>query len=195
MGGDLKVLPQLQRLLRPHVQRLNSLLFISRLKGLARFGNISMQRAEVTGVNSENRSGCPVWFMYGFYSVPTEGSPVLASSIGGMKASAQVLAIADSQNRPESQLEEGDAVLYSPVSGCRVIAKASGDIEIQTSSTGTIKLAAPNGGVQVQGDLDVSGGITSSGDVEDATGSMAAMRTVYNSHVHGSSPTATPPMT
>jgi len=55
--------------------------------------------------------------------------------------------------------------------------------------------AAPAAGkVVVQGKIETTGDIESAGNVKDTAGTMAAIRTTYNAHQHGSSVTPTPTM-
>lgn len=223
------------RVLRPVVARAAAVVSIGRLLELV--SGKPAQRAEVTGMNDERRSGCPSWQPWGFRSLPPAGAPALLVSIGGMRAGTQVVHIADIENGPTDQ-DEGDTEIYCPVSGARarfcadgrilidspgfvgvtsagpvtvnaqgpvqvtsqegVSVVAGGSVGVQTDgnatvvAAGSVNLTAPN--VVITGNLTVAGDIDSTGEVNDSSGTMTAMRTVYASHIHQHSqgPTGTP---
>ena len=86
-------------------------------------------------------------------------------------------------------LPAGGAVEITAPEGVKVIGKLTveGDVE----STGNI---TADGNVEADGDMEAGGGVKAGSNVEDRQGTMAAMRTTYNTHTHGVPPgVVTPP--
>ncbi|MCL9676973.1 phage baseplate assembly protein [Acinetobacter sp. ACZLY 512] len=104
-----------------------------------------------------------------------------------------------------SHIPEGARVVVIPLQG-----KTAKSIVVATTA-GTIKINVESGescvydqfghsvwlkedGTHVTGDLFVDGNISSTREVSDQKGSMQEMRSKYNGHKHGSSPTPDSPM-
>ncbi len=68
----------------------------------------------------------------------------------------------------------------------------SGEMWLVHQSGSFIKLIA-DGTIRISGDLHLTGNFFASGNVSDATGSLARLRQHYDTHVHGSSPTTSQP--
>lgn len=130
--------------------------------------------ATANGVETNGRQLVQQW---GFISVPTPGSKVIFIQIDNA-----VYGIAsDSSDRPS--VEEGETALYT-----------SKDHFIILHKDGSISIKA-KGGIDVDGDMKVSGNISATGDVKDSVGALSRLRQNYNSHNHVGNlgaPTATP---
>lgn len=131
---------------------------------------------------------------YGFSSRPKKGAECLVVFLGGNRDHGIVVAVDDRRDR-ERGLAEGDSCLWAP-GGARVFVRANGDVEIVSPSK--VKLTVSR--AEVSGELAVGGNVSSSGQVSDAVGTMAAMRQTFNLHTHpehdgGSTGPPVPPMT
>lgn len=155
---------QIERALRPVMDRVRGLVVrgsVRRFKAGATDGLARLQvrlgkretideiiHAQPVGFASRPRSGAEAWVLF-----PHGGREV-----------GYALVVDDRRGRPE--LDEGETVLYNPVTGA----------EIRLASDGTIC---------VKGDLVVDGSISASGEISDAGGPMGVIRDVYNVHTHG----------
>jgi phage gp45-like len=115
---------------------------------------------------------------FGFISLPEEGADVLLGEMGS--ASHTVAVCVDDSARCQAiitslALQKGDSALYNKT-GTVVILRG-----------GQIILRAMTG-------VLVEGSLTATGEIADANGSLTEIRTTYNAHVHGGSPTPTPTM-
>jgi len=137
---------------------------------------------------------------YGFTSHPKPQSECAVIFVGGNRDHGLVIAVDDSRYRLKS-IGEGEVALYSD-EGDVIHLKRGNKIEIKSATSVTID--APDttitgnvsieGNVSVAGMTEVEGALSSSTSVADSTGSMQAMRGIYNGHKHGSSSGPTPTM-
>lgn len=105
---------------------------------------------------------------YGFASRPKAGATGLIVVQGN-----QIYMVASDDSRYRVALEDGEVVLYSD-EGDKIHFKRGRKLEITAGTSITIN--SPE--AKINGDLTVTG------NVSDGSGSMAAMRTIYNSHTH-----------
>ena len=119
---------------------------------------------------------------YGHSSVPPVGTEVLILFINGTSM-GYVVADADHIARPVGLLP-GDVATYSHHANV-----------VTLTATGITLTPAAGQPVTINGNLIVNGGLTATGNVADGTGTMATMRTSYNAHTHGATPTPAPLMT
>jgi phage gp45-like len=132
----------------------------------------NLDRVQVL-LEGEARSGVSKVEPYGFRSsVPVESRGLVLSPNGQAKDLIFMGVFTRFFNRVE--LVEGELELYT-VHGNSIILKQDGSIAIV-------------GSVAIQGNLTVTG------NVSDANGSMAEMRSQYNSHTHGGGPAPSPTM-
>lgn len=135
------------------------------------------QRINVTTHQGITRQRVEVLQPYGLATHPPAGAMTVVLAIGGDQGDMVALPIASPANR-FGQLAPGEVVIYD-AAGSRVALRAGGIVEIHAATRVLIK--APE--VRIEGNLVVTG------DVSDAAGSMAEMRSRYNVHTHpGPSP-------
>lgn len=120
----------------------------------------------------ETLTGAERFAHFGFTSRPPAGSEVVVLCLGGNRDHPVVVADEDRRSRPTGELEEGEACLWA-VGGARVFVRSDGSVEIAASGT-----------LFVDGDVEVTGNVTASGDLADAIGTLAALRAAYNVHTH-----------
>jgi phage gp45-like len=72
-------------------------------------------------------------------------------------------------------LEEGEVEIYSTLHQQSIVLNSTGQIVLRSK---------PDQPIQCIGNLEVTGNITATGDITDATSSMQSMRDTYNSHTH-----------
>jgi len=123
---------------------------------------------------------------YGFGSSPLPGAEVLVVVQGNT-----TIAIASEDKRYRVQLVNGEVCLYSD-EGDKVHLKRDRIIEVVAGTK--VVLNTPT--AELSGDLKVGGSVSAAGQVSDSKGSMAAMRTTYNTHTHidSMSGSTTPPL-
>ena len=115
---------------------------------------------------------------FGFISVPKEGCKALFVQHQNM-----TICIA-SEGDDHPHMDEDESALYRTATHYIIMKK-----------DGTIAAKAA-GGMDLDGDLRVSGNISSAGEVSDLIGELSTLRNKYNSHVHmGNMGTATSPPT
>lgn len=129
------------------------------------------------------RAGVEVMQVYGLASRPPNGPGAIALllAIGGDQGDMVALPIGVPSLR-FGNLAPGEAVLHDDF-GNRVHIKAGGIIEVSAATK--IRLVAPLVEIVAE-DVTITGDLAVAGQVSDAAGSMAEMRSRYNSHDHGS---------
>lgn len=132
----------------------------------------NVQTVDITTHEGINRDGIPVLQPYGLATRAPTGSTTIVLMVGGDQGNGVALP-AGAPHARFGNLAEGEVVLYN--AGGTRIALRDGVVEIHA-----------DGQVLVKADeLRVEGNIVATGDVSDAAGSMAEMRSIFNSHTHG----------
>lgn len=129
---------------------------------------------------------------YGLTAVVPKGAGGLLVARGANRTNSAAVAVDHRDHRPRLNVE-GEVMVYD-WNGQYVHFKADGTIAVLANAHVTVE--APT--TTIKGDLVVEGSIQAAGDVTDqsaGTGlSMAAMRSAYNQHTHGTSPPPAPLM-
>jgi phage gp45-like len=128
---------------------------------------------------------------YGLSARPLPGAEAIVVTLGGSPEAMVTVQVADRRFR-RTGLQPGEVYLHDH-EGNRVGIRAGGLIHIVAAAE--IRLVAPL--IRIEGNVSVEGDLTVSGHVSDSSGvaqTMAEMRTVYNSHVHGGSGPPSGPM-
>jgi phage baseplate assembly protein V len=179
------------------------------IERVARRVLLSLARALVTTVNDsggvqmmqvklnalETRDNTPRVAEFGLTSNPPVNSDAFVVFLGGDRSNGVVLGTVHQPSRPKN-LASGETMIYSQ-DGKYVYLTASGGIVVEAKGqpvtvndasnvtvncSGVFKVVAP-GGVQF-----VTPTVTSTGDMQDNTGTnshtMAQMRSIYNTHTH-----------
>lgn len=179
------------------------------LERVARRVLLSLARALVTTVNDtggvqmmqvklnalETRDNTPRPAEFGLTSNPPVNSDAFVVFLGGDRSNGVVLGTVHQPSRPKN-LASGETMLYSQ-DGKYVYMTAAGGIVVEAKGqpvtvndasnvtvncSGLFKIVAP-GGIELDTPL-----VKSTGDMQDNFGSnahtMAAMRTIFNSHTH-----------
>lgn len=185
----------LQRVMRPLAQRLQ--LMIGRAVVLLVNDGLKLQGLQVSLLSDEMRDEVERFQEYGFTSHPHVGAEAVAACVAGSRDHVLVIAVDDRRYRLRN-LAQGEVAIYTD-EGDKVLLKRGGIVEVTASTK--VRLVAPlvectgdvtiDGTLQVDGNIDCSATITAAADVRDQAGSktMAGMRTAYNGHKHGTSPT------
>jgi len=160
----------LRLLLAPIASRVR--LIVSR--GLLRLldDEAKVQLAQVSALRGELLGGVPRMGHFGLTSRPPAGTEVVLVCPGGSRDQAVVIADEHRASRPAGELEVGDVMVY-----------AVGSARVHVRADGSVAITAPTG-VTVSADLEAGGNVVAGGDVEDAVGTLAALRTAYNAHTH-----------
>ena len=153
---------------------------------------------------------------YGFTSAPLAGTQLIVLPIGGKTAHGIIIATEHTQYRLKG-LKNGEVALYDD-QGQQIVLTRQGivirgaGLPITITNTPSVTMQTPlvhmtgnltvdgdisnNGNIStqgnsaVQGNASIQGNLVAQGDIKDHGGkSMAGMRTAYNSHHHGTSPT------
>lgn len=154
----------------------------------------------------ETRDNTPRLAEFGLASNPPHGSDAIVIFVGGDRSNGVVIATGNKTLRMKS-LAPGESAIYDSL-GKYVYLSASGIIveakgqpvtvndasDVTVNASGTVTIAAPNtkitgtlevdGNVTMKGTCAATGAITSSTSVADPTGTMQAMRTIYDGHTH-----------
>ncbi len=143
--------------------------------------NFPVQQIEYLGRNCD----ATVWFPYGMHANLPPDVLAIAMSLNGNLETRYAFP-SSPKERLESPLpnplEEGDLLLFNPVSKAYVYFKADGDINI--NSTGTISITAPD--IELTGDVDINGTMirASDGRVTSAEDVLSVSGVSLQTHVH-----------
>lgn len=163
-----------------------------------------VQRVQVKAGADETIDGVPRLAEYGFQSNPPVDSDGILLFLAGDRSNGVVIACGSQKYRMRG-LQTGE-VAISDDKGQSVYLSAAGivvnggGLPINITNSPFIEFDAPQaaftGSVLIAGDLRSNSNIVANGDISDQSGakSMATMRSEYNSHTHGASPTPTPTM-
>lgn len=170
------------KLLGPIARRLGNLL----TRGVIGRADSSskMQTLQLRLVAGEAKDAVEHFEPFGFTSCPLPGAEHVSAFFDGDRSHGVTLVVADRRYRI-SGLQGGEAALHDAF-GNKVHLHADGTMEIV--ATTKVQITSPL--VTLSGNLQVVGNIVAGGDISDHTNkSMAGMRSTYNGHHHGASPT------
>lgn len=122
------------------------------------------QRVQVDLLAGERARWLERFQSYGFYSYPPNGSEICAVFLGGDRGHGIALQVDTRGDRPH--LEAGEVAVAT--NGAIIKIRVDGTVEI--SSPTRVIVDAPE--------------LACTGDIRDRRGTMEAMRTIYDSHVH-----------
>lgn len=138
----------------------------------------------------EQVQGAEYFQHYGYASRPKAGAKIIVLPLKGRSGHAVIIASQD--RRYVFELEEGEVALHTD-EGDHIHLKRGNEVEIKTKvfkviAEETVEFETP--------EVKTNGSIIAKLDVKDRDGtfSMAGMRSTYDGHKHGPSPTPTPPM-
>lgn len=175
---------------------------------------LKLQEVQIALLADETRDQVERFQNYGLTSVPLSGAEGVFLSVGGSRDHGIVIAIDDRRYRLKGlqpgevalyddqgqmiKLKRGKAI---EITGCDTLIATCA-----VSATLDTPLVTCTGDLQVQGNITVDGNVTAQGDMQaanvaaiaamtaatvtgstsiaDPTGTMAAMRAIYNSHTH-----------
>jgi phage baseplate assembly protein V len=170
---------QLRRFIAPLQTRV--LLMIGRALVLTVNDNKRVQELQLAALKGEVIGRAERLQTFGHSSNPPLGSEVAFVCVGGSRAHPIVIAGDSRELRPQG-LEAGGSKLYDSAAQHVVCLPSGGRVEVKANGEVTIIAATQ---VKVQAPLlIVEGDIEATGNVSDSVGSMADMRTIYNSHTH-----------
>ncbi len=142
---------------------------------------------QLEGLEGEPLNATELFQQFGFASVPPEGWAIVLP-LGGKTGRAIVIGTEAPKHRPRD-LKKGESILYSAF-GDYVKVCEGRIIEIKAAQE--VLIDAPK--ATVLHDLHVVGNISCDGNISDSVGTLAQVRSIYNSHDHAldSDGTATP---
>ncbi len=167
-------------------------------------GNVQMLQVQLG--EDEIRDNAPRIAEYGFASMPTSGSDAVMIFVGGDRSNGVVIATGNQAERLRN-LQPGEAAIYDGLgkyvwlTQTGIVVEAKGQpvtvndaSEVNVNATGTVTVNAPaakfTGTLEVDGNVTlksacaVTGALSSATSIADPTGTMAAMRSTYDSHDH-----------
>ena len=190
----------MRRMLRPLVERIK----LVAARGIVRLvdDGARLQEIQVERLRGELTSGVENFQQFGLASHPEPGAEAIVLSLNGDRSHAVIIATEDRRYR--LKVNPGGVALYdssgsflrfnadgSASMDCagQVSLVAGGGVDIQgdVSIEGSVAISGPvniQGEVLVTGNLTMIGNLQALGNIADFTGPMAAMRAIYNSHVH-----------
>ena len=145
---------------------------------------------QVRGLHGEVMSGVEQILTYGHTCLPMppsgEGKAEgILVAIGGDRRHAVVIATEDRRYRPRGEMQPGENVFWDH-QGSKIHLRAGNEMLIKVpdgAQDGTVRIEATE--VEIVADtVTINGDLVVTGDVSDADGSMAAIRTGYNAHTH-----------
>lgn len=154
---------------------------------------------QLSALSGETLSKVEQLLAYGFTSQPMppdengKAEGILAA-VGGNRLHSVVIATEDRRFRPSGECGPGESIQYDH-QGSRIHLKAGEEVLIRASDGGAGTLVTIESG-QVVIDaptVTINGDLVVNGDVSDSAGSMAAIRTGYNSHTHAENDAAPAP--
>ncbi|CNF00526.1 MULTISPECIES: phage baseplate assembly protein V [Yersinia] len=122
---------------------------------------------------------------YGFTSAAHTGAEAFAAFPDGDRSHGVVLVVADRRYRIKG-LKSGEVAIYSD-EGDSIILKRGNQIEVNTKQfivNAEEKAVFNTPLIEASGQIKAQGNVESAADVQDETGTMAAMRGQFNSHTH-----------
>lgn len=185
----------LERAIAPMIHRVRLAIGLGLLRLVNDAGGLQVLQASVVG--GEPRDGINRYQNYGHTSVPLPGARVLLAAVGGNLNHLVALVVDDARYR-KRDLQPGESCLYTD-EGDYVLLKRGRIVQVVAGTK--LDVTAPEAVFNCSSKvtlntplLEVTGHITAGGNVSDATGSMQAMRIIYNGHTHGGGPTPSPSM-
>ena len=172
---------------------------VNKLKSLIAKGETTRTTEELAQVQITQRElrEVPRFQSWGLATLPPKGGQALLLFQGGERGDGLCVAI---EGVPQG-LKEGELMLYTDKA--QIHLKADGSVDINggawvMDSSGRLTIKGDvviEGKVEVKQDIEVTGNIQGA-KVSDSLGSLAGLRTAYNTHTHtGNAGTPTTPPT
>jgi phage baseplate assembly protein V len=177
-------LSDLDKILRPLRTRIANMVSRARVTRVNDAPGIQELQLEVLA--GEARDRCERFQQYGFGSHPKTDAEAVVLFVGGRRDHALVLVTEDRRYR--LHLAEGEVAIFTD-EGDRVHLKRGGVIHVKAATK--VQVESPL--EEVTGDLTAAS-LSTTDDVQDGVGTMAAIRSIYNSHTHPGGGVASPQM-
>jgi phage baseplate assembly protein V len=163
-----------------------------------------IQLVQADGLAGEQLQDNELMQHYGVTSVPPAGAQLVVIPIGGKTAHGIIIATEHVQYRLKG-LKSGEVALYDDLgqvvylTRSGIVIKGAG-LPVTVTDTPSVTLDTPtthmtgnlvvDGDISNQGSIATQGDLVAQGDVKDhGSKSMAGMRSTFNGHHHGASPT------
>lgn len=151
-----------------------------------------LQSLQVAVYADEVRDRAERFQHYGLTSHPHAGAEAVVLALGGNSDHSVVIAVDDRRYRLTA-LAAGEVALYDDqgqhvhlLRGRQIVVGGAAQVTVQADTK--ITLDAPlvhvTGNLTVAGTAAAAGALSSATSVADPTGTMAGMRSTYNSHTH-----------
>lgn len=168
---------QIERQLRNQRHALRGKL--TRLKGSRR-----VQLAQVAGLSGEQFQDAELFQHAGFRSLPLAGSQMIVIPLNGSSAHGVVIASSNGALHV-ANMQDGDTAIFNELEGHFIHLKKGKIIRMEAN---VIELVATQKVLLDTPLVEAAANMQAAGNVRDGTGTMAAMRSTFNAHNHGSSP-------
>ena len=133
---------------------------------------------QLSGLAGETKSKIELFLPYGMSALPTGNDDVILVQVGGSRSHLVAL-FADNPALRIQDLAAGEFG-FRDTNGQQIVFRTD-HIEITAPGKKVIGVASE---WDLTGDVKVNGSITATGNITDATRSMAADRAIYNAHKH-----------
>lgn len=127
------------------------------------------------------------------WRAPSPGEQMILLSPGGEPGQGTALPGLYSDDRPAPDADPARTALHFPDGAQIAYDPGAGELSVLLPAGAALRIEAPGGAslegdLAVDGDIGATGGVSAKGDVSDRRGSMEAMRTTFNAHVHPIAP-------
>lgn len=190
------MIPELANFSREFWRRIQFTIGRGRVTAINDSGSVQEVQAQLNGF--ETRDGTPRLAEFGFTSNPPAGSDVVFVFLGGNRTSGIAIATNHQPSRPTG-LQPGEVQVYDQWGKSIYLTQDSGIVidakntNVTVNNAETVTVNASTKVVLNTPTLEVSGDITSGGNITDKVRSMAADRAIFNQHTNGSGTTTPTP--
>jgi len=136
-----------------------------------------LQTLQLELLRAELRDGVEHFQPYGFEAVPLEGAEALVLHVGNSRDHPIAAVVTDRRHRPT----DGTAGMVGLYDDQGQVVRIYRD-RIELASSTRVQVVAPT--IDLDGDVEVAGNVTATGEIDDTAGTLAALRTAYNAHTH-----------
>lgn len=188
----MDITDQLKRFMKPLTTRVQTMI----VRGVIKLVNdkTKIQQIQASLLAGELKDGIEHYQEYGLSTNPPAGTEALVVFCGGSRNNGVIVATGDRKFRLK-ELQPGEVALYTDegdvikLARNRKIQVSTLHLEVSAAesisyNTKTFSVNATQSATFTTPVLNASANISAGGEVNDKTGTMQAMRDIYNSHTH-----------
>jgi phage baseplate assembly protein V len=149
-----------------------------------------VQLAQIAGLSGEQFQDAEMFQHAGFRSLPLAGSQMIVIPLNGASAHGVVIASSNGSLHV-ANMEDGDTAIFNEAEGHFIHLKKGKIIRMEAD---VIELVATQKVLLDTPLVEATANMQAAGNVSDSAGKMAAMRSTFNAHKHGTSPAPTQQM-